>query len=114
MEDVSTDYPLQLIFMSDIVWYGLFPLFGQLLRFSFVNTDWNCSFNISALLEVPQDWRDANIVPLFKKDERHLASNYRPLSLTSITCKILEHIVHSNIMDHFDKKQERFDTGVRR
>ena len=53
--------------------------------------------------EVPQDWRDANIVPLFKKDERHLASNYRPVSLTSITCKILKHIVHSNIMDHFDK-----------
>jgi hypothetical protein len=40
--------PLQLIFMSDIVWYGLFPLFGQLFRFSFGNTDWNCSFNISA------------------------------------------------------------------
>jgi hypothetical protein len=55
--------------------------------------------------EVPQDWRDANIVPLFKKDERHLASNYRPVSLTSITCKILEHIVHSNIMDHFDKNK---------
>jgi hypothetical protein len=38
--------------MSDIVWYGLFPLFEQLFRFSFVNTDWNCSFNISALLLV--------------------------------------------------------------
>jgi hypothetical protein len=57
--------------------------------------------------EVPQDWRDANIVPLFKKDERHLASNYRPVSLTSITCKILEHIVHSNIMDHLDKNLAR-------
>ena len=42
---------------------------------------------------------------LFKKDERHLASNYRPVSLTSITCKILEHIVHSNIVDHFDKNK---------
>jgi hypothetical protein len=39
-----------LIFMSDIAWYGLFPLFGQLFRFSFVNTDCNCSFNIYALL----------------------------------------------------------------
>ena len=55
--------------------------------------------------EVPQEWGDANIVPLFKKDERHLASNYRPVSLTCITCKILEHIVHSNIMDHFDKNK---------
>jgi hypothetical protein len=55
--------------------------------------------------EVPQDWRDANIVPLFKKDERYLASNYSPVSLTSITCIILEHIVHSNIIDHFDKNK---------
>ena len=53
--------------------------------------------------EVPQDWKDANVVPLFKKDERHLASNYRLVSLTSITCKVLEHIVHSSVMDHFDK-----------
>jgi hypothetical protein len=37
--------------------------------------------------EVPQDWRDANIVSLFKKNERHLASNYRPVSLTSITLR---------------------------
>ena len=56
--------------------------------------------------EVPQDWRDANIVPLFKKDERYLASNYSPVSLTSITCIILEHIVHSNIIDHFKQKQD--------
>jgi hypothetical protein len=39
---------------------------------------------------------------LFKKDERHLASNYRPVSLTSITCKVMEHIVHSSAMGHFD------------
>jgi len=52
---------------------------------------------------VPQDWKDAHVVPLFKKDERHLASNYRPVSLTSITCKVLEHIIHSSIMDHYDQ-----------
>ena len=52
---------------------------------------------------VPQDWKDASVVPLFKKGERHIAANYRPVSLTSITCKILEHIVHSSIMTHFDK-----------
>jgi hypothetical protein len=28
---------------------------------------------------VPQDWKAAHVVPLFKKDERHLASNYRPV-----------------------------------
>ena len=53
--------------------------------------------------EVPQDWKDAWIVPAFKKGEKHKAANYRPISLTSITCKLLEHILHSSIMAHFDK-----------
>jgi hypothetical protein len=52
--------------------------------------------------EIPQNWRDALVVPVFKKGERHIAANYRPVSLTSISCKILEHIIHSNIMKHFD------------
>ena len=54
---------------------------------------------------VPDDWKKANIVPVFKKGEKHMASNYRPVSLTSIACKLLEHIVHSSIMDHFDRHQ---------
>eukprot|EP00745_Piridium_sociabile_P038114 TRINITY_DN6956_c0_g1_i9.p1 TRINITY_DN6956_c0_g1~~TRINITY_DN6956_c0_g1_i9.p1 ORF type:complete len:264 (+),score=58.10 TRINITY_DN6956_c0_g1_i9:30-821(+) len=52
--------------------------------------------------EVPDDWRHAWIVPIFKKGEKHLACNYRPVSLTSIRCKVLEHIVHSSIMRHLD------------
>ena len=51
--------------------------------------------------EIPDYWREAHIVPLFKKGDKHLASNYRPVSLTPVTCKILEHIVHSNIINHF-------------
>jgi hypothetical protein len=51
---------------------------------------------------VPQDWKDATIVPAFKKGDKHLASNYRPISLTSISCKVMEHIIHSSVMRHFD------------
>lgn len=36
--------------------------------------------------KVPDDWREASIVPIFKKGERHLALNYRPVSLTSVSC----------------------------
>jgi hypothetical protein len=54
---------------------------------------------------VPQDWKDAHVVPLFKRDERHLASNYRTVSLTSITCKVMEHIVHSSVMGHCDRNK---------
>ena len=50
---------------------------------------------------VPEDWRKANIVSIFKKGDKHQAGNYRPVSLTSVTCKILERIVHSSIMSHF-------------
>ena len=53
--------------------------------------------------EIPEEWSLANICPLFKKGDRALASNYRPVSLTCILCKLLEHIVYSNIMDHPEK-----------
>ena len=51
---------------------------------------------------VPADWQEALIVPLYKKGPKHLPSNFRPGSLTSGTCKILEHTMHSNIMWHLD------------
>ena len=51
---------------------------------------------------VPRDWKDANVVPIFKKGDRHNPANYKPVSLTSVTCKLLEHIIHSNVMAHFD------------
>ena len=47
-------------------------------------------------------WSQANIAPIFKKGDLSLAANYRPISLTSICCKILEHIIFTNIMNHFD------------
>ena len=49
---------------------------------------------------IPDDWKTANICPLFKKNDRTTPANYRPVSLTCILCKILEHIVCSNLMDH--------------
>ena len=40
--------------------------------------------------------------PIFKKGDRHKPANYRPVSLTSICCKILKHIVHSHVITHLD------------
>ena len=53
--------------------------------------------------EVPKEWTLANISPLFKRGDRSLACNYRPVSLTCVACKLLEHIVCSNIMAHLDE-----------
>ena len=49
---------------------------------------------------VPDDWRQANVAPIFKKGEKYDAANYRPVSLTCICCKTLEHIIVSNINRH--------------
>ena len=51
---------------------------------------------------VPDDWKKANVIPIFKKGSKYSPSNYRPVSLTCISCKVMEHIMVSNIMDHFD------------
>ena len=53
--------------------------------------------------EIPKEWSLANICPLYKKGDRTLACNYRPVSLTCVPCKLLEHIVCSNIMAHLDE-----------
>ena len=52
---------------------------------------------------LPLDWRNANVTPVFKKGDRHLAENYRPVSFTSVSCKIMEHIICSHMLKHFDK-----------
>ena len=51
---------------------------------------------------VPSDWKGAFITPLFKKGDKSKASNYRPVSLTSICSKAMEHIVQSHLMKYLD------------
>ena len=48
----------------------------------------------------PSTWRKALVVPIFMKDSKSDASNYRPISLTSVLCKLCEHILHSTILTH--------------
>ena len=45
--------------------------------------------------KLPADWTKANVMPVFKKGDKSLAANYRPISLTCILCKVLEHILAS-------------------
>ena len=42
---------------------------------------------------VPSEWKDANITLLFKKESRNKPDNYRPVSLTSVVCKLLETLI---------------------
>lgn len=53
--------------------------------------------------KLPIQWKDANVVPIFKKGDRSQPSNYRPVSLTSVCCKVLEHIIFSRTMHHLNR-----------
>jgi len=52
-----------------------------------------------------QSWKDAGVIPLFKKGNKSDTQNYRPVSFTSIVCKILESriIIKNSILGHLTK-----------
>ena len=52
---------------------------------------------------VPFEWKEANIIPLFKKGSRNKSENYRPVSLTSVICKLLERLIKGHMVDFLVK-----------
>ena len=52
---------------------------------------------------VPADWRKANVAPIFKTGPKYIPGNYRPVSLTSIVCKLLEGMIRDYIQDFSNK-----------
>ena len=61
---------------------------------------------------LPCDWKDACVTPLFKKGSKTEPGNYRPVSLTSIVCTVMEKIIRKHIIDHLDyrKNSKNWDT----
>ena len=49
----------------------------------------------------PDSWKQANVSPLYKKDDPSLVSNFRPISLLSTLGKTMEKIVHKHIFNYF-------------
>lgn len=47
---------------------------------------------------VPDDWRIGKITPIFKKGDRSSPNNYRPISITSVSSKIMEHVLYTHIV----------------
>ena len=60
---------------------------------------------------LPKDWTDANVTPVFKKGDKHAPENYRPVSLTSVISKTLEHIVCHHMHAHFDEHKVLTDVN---
>ena len=44
----------------------------------------------------------ANVSPLFKEGDKSTTANYWPISLTCILCKVVEHMIASNVARHLD------------
>ena len=67
--------------------------------------------------ELPNDWKRANVTPIHKNGAKDEASNYRPVSLTSVVCKLLETVVKDQIVaflneeDTVSDKQHGFVKG---
>jgi len=66
---------------------------------------------------LPRDWKRAVVVPIHKGDDRSSARNYRPVSLTSLVCKSMEHVITGYIRQVWDDRdwlyegQHGFRTG---
>ena len=54
---------------------------------------------------IPEDWKWAYLSPIYKKGARSNAENYRPISLTSILCKIMESFARERLMHHLLEKK---------
>ena len=53
---------------------------------------------------LPEDWALADVVPVYKKGSKDDPNNYRPVSLTSIPCKVLESIIRDQLMEHLQSE----------
>ena len=52
--------------------------------------------------KLSKQWKSANITPIHKSGPKHKPENYRPISVTSICCRVMERIIRNVIMEHLE------------
>ena len=73
--------------------------------------------NILVTSKYPDMWKLANVTPIFKKGDKQLIKNYRPISLLPICSKIFEKVIFNNLYGYLNtnnlltKYQSGFRTG---
>ena len=58
---------------------------------------------------LPGDWKTAMVIPIHKRGDRSLVTNYRPVSLTSVVCKQMEHVITSYLRQVWVKKDWMYE-----
>ena len=66
---------------------------------------------VTKLRHLPSDWLTANIIPEFKKGNISTPANYRPISLTTVCCKVMKHIIFHCITNHLNTHNISFRPG---
>ena len=65
-----------------------------------LNTIFEKSLNESVL---PQIWKQANVTAIYKKGDKSIPENYRPISLTSVPCKLMERLIRDKLVEHMSR-----------
>jgi len=51
------------------------------------------------------EWKKANVVPIFKKGRKTKPGNYRPVSLTCVCCKVCESIIRDDLAANLERNR---------
>jgi hypothetical protein len=86
--------PLKTSVDSDGLSYKIIKKGGYILASRLLQL-YNLSLEVS---KIPSDWKVAIVSPIHKKDSKLSVKNYRPISVTSCCCRILERIINSELM----------------
>ena len=54
--------------------------------------------------DLPPQWKNGTVTPLHKSGSRHSAENYRPITITSQLCRILEKIIKGAVVNHLESQ----------
>jgi len=96
---------------------GLHPRILYELRYELLKPLYILLESSYMLGKLPDEWKTGHITAVYKKGNKCDPSNYRPISLTSIICKLMESIIRDHIMNfffensYFSNKQYGFIKG---
>ena len=77
----------------------------------FISASFNNAVNKGVF---PNELKQADIKPIYKKESRNEKENYRPISILPNLSKIFERCMYDQLKDHFDKLLSKYQCGFRK